>query len=330
MTHQPVMLDLVLKTLQPCAGEIYIDGTFGYGGYSQGLLQAADCKVIAMDRDPHVKIRVTDLSRDYGVRFDFIETEFSKLDTLDLPAVDGIILDIGVSSMQLDEAARGFAIKRDGPLDMRMSGEGVRAYEAVRYLPCEALQAIFKHYGEERQARRIANYLVRARSELDIDSTTCLARLVCEALGRTDGSGRLHPATRVFQALRIFINDELGELYRGLCASERLLKPGGRLIVVSFHSLEDRIVKNFLRRRAQLPLRGSRYDPEPAPVTFEASFKVPYSGIMTPDATDIKANPRARSAKLRWAVRTSARAFMPNDQILPDVPSIAMLEGKLQ
>jgi len=319
MKHYPVMLPEVLRGLAPKAGETYIDGTFGNGGYTEAILKAADCYVIGLDRDPNVRPRADELSSAYQNRFHLIETPFSKMDELSLESVDAIVLDIGVSSMQLDQAERGFSFMRSGPLDMRMSGQGPTAARAVKELSHGELIRIFQVYGEERRARRAADFIVRAREEGDILTTDALASLIESALGRT---GKTHPATKVFQALRIFVNDELGELYRGLCAAEKILKPGGRLVVVSFHSLEDRIVKSFLRRRAGEKKSQSRYMPEIVDNGPAASFLSPRRSIVKPSDAEVKDNARSRSARMRVAIRTDAPVFEANDNLLPGLPSV--------
>jgi len=321
--HYPVMLPEVLAALQPKDGETYIDGTFGNGGYSERFLQTANCNVIGLDRDPNVLPRAEELSQKYSGRFNLIQTPFSKMDELDFGAVDAVILDIGVSSMQLDQAERGFSFMRSGPLDMRMGPDGPTAADAVMHLPKADLVRIFQIYGEERRAKRVADFIIRAREEGPIETTLQLAELIEKALGR---KGKTHPATRVFQALRIYINDELGELHRGLCAAERILKPGGRLIVVTFHSLEDRIVKNFLRRRAGETEGGSRYLPEvrqdgPAP-----SFRMTRRSVVKPSAEEVADNARSRSAKLRSAIRTDGPAFDCTDDPVSHVPSVTDLK----
>ncbi|MGB0908541.1 MAG: 16S rRNA (cytosine(1402)-N(4))-methyltransferase RsmH [Maricaulaceae bacterium] len=317
--HYPVMLPEVLAALRPQNGETYIDGTFGNGGYSEAFLKADNCHVIGLDRDPSVGLRAVELAQTYDGRFRLIETPFSKMDELSLPKLDAVVLDIGVSSMQLDQAERGFSFMRAGPLDMRMGSDGPTAAMAVNQLTHGQLAGIFKIYGEERQAKRVADAIMRAREIEDIITTDALASLIEATIGR---SGKTHPATRVFQALRIFINDELGELYRGLCAAERLLLPGGRLIVVTFHSLEDRIVKSFFRTRAGEVSGGSRYQPEVIHSGPEASFTLQKRGVVKPSISEISENPRSRSAKLRYGVRSDAPAFETDDGLLPNVPSV--------
>lgn len=324
MKHYPVMLPEVMTALAPKAGETYVDGTFGNGGYSEAFLKAANCNVVGLDRDPNVQPRAAELSANYDRRFRLIETPFSKMDEVGLSEVDAVVLDVGVSSMQLDQAERGFSFMRSGPLDMRMGNTGPTAADAVRDLSHSDLIRIFQVYGEERRARRAVDFIVRARDEGDISTTEELADVIERALGR---SGKNHPATKVFQALRIFINDELGELYRGLCAAEKILKPGGRLIVVTFHSLEDRIVKSFLRRRAGEVSGGSRYAPEVKHEGPAASFTEGKRSVIKPSKTEVAENARSRSAKLRFAIRTEADAFPMDDDLLPRVAQVTALEG---
>ena len=321
------MLPEVLQALNMQSGETCVDGTFGNGGYSQAILDGADCNVIGLDRDPNVKLRADEFAQAYPDRFRLIQTPFSKMDALEIGSVDAVVLDIGVSSMQLDEAERGFSFMREGPLDMRMEqGGGPTARDAVLNLSVDELTQIFKVYGEEKRARHVANCILSAREAGDIQTTTDLAGILEQALGRR---GKTHPATRVFQALRIFINDELGELYRGLCAAENLLKPGGRLVVVTFHSLEDRIVKSFFRRRAGEVQGGSRYLPEVETQSVSASFDLPKRSVTKPSKTEIEENARSRSAKLRLAIRTRADVFAAEDRLLPNVLVLSELEARL-
>ena len=326
--HYPVMLPEVLAATAAKDGETYIDATFGNGGYSEALLGAADCHVIGFDRDPNVAPRVAELTQIYDGRFELIQTPFSKLDQFDATQqVDAVIFDIGVSSMQLDQAERGFSFMRAGPLDMRMSQSGASAADAVRHLPLEDLAAIFKIYGEERHAKRIARAIVDIRETESIVTTDRLAELIESTVGRR---GKIHPATRVFQALRIYINDELGELYRGLRAAENVLKPDGRLVVVTFHSLEDRMVKQFLRDRSGEVAGGSRHMPEVAQVDNPAQFTTPKRGVVKPSKAEVEDNPRSRSAKLRYALRTKIAAKTEDyDGFLPSVMSLGDLEARL-
>jgi len=321
------MLPEVLNALAMQAEDTCVDGTFGNGGYSEAILKSAECSVIGLDRDPNVMVRAQELVREWGSRFKLLQTPFSKMNELGLDPVDAVVLDIGVSSMQLDQAERGFSFMREGPLDMRMEqGGGPTARDAVLYLSSDELTRIFQVYGEEKRARHVANCILSARESGDIATTSELADILEKALGRR---GKTHPATRVFQALRIFVNDELGELYQGLCAAERLLKPGGRLVVVTFHSLEDRIVKTFFRRRAGEVPGGSRYAPEVKNTGPDASFFLPQRNVTKPSKTEIEENARSRSAKLRSAVRTAASPFDSDDRLLPNVISLAELEARL-
>ncbi|WP_298918559.1 16S rRNA (cytosine(1402)-N(4))-methyltransferase RsmH [uncultured Algimonas sp.] len=303
--HIPVMLDAVLDAAAVADGDTVVDATFGHGGYSEAFLRAAKCDVVGLDRDPTVQPRASELAKAYPGRFRLIETPFSDMDRHDIPPVDVVVFDIGVSSMQIDRAERGFSFQKDGPLDMRMSRSGPTARDAVMQLDEAALSTLFKVYGEERHARRAARRIVEARMDGDIATTGQLADIIETAIGRT---GKIHPATRVFQALRIFINDELGELYRGLCAAEALLEPGGRLVIVTFHSLEDRIAKQFLRDRAGDVEGGSRYAPAVTREGPAPSFILPRRSVVKPSRSEEAVNPRARSAKLRMAVRTDASA----------------------
>jgi len=327
MKHYPVMLPEVLTALSMRSGETCVDGTFGNGGYSEAVLSSADCSVIGLDRDPNVAPRAAELKKTWSGRFRLIQTPFSKMDELGLDAVDAVVLDIGVSSMQLDQAERGFSFMREGPLDMRMEqGNGPTARQAVLHLSAAELTRVFQVYGEEKRARHVANCIISAREQGDIVTTSDLAEVLEKALGRR---GKTHPATRVFQALRIFVNDELGELYRGLCAAERILKPGGRLVVVTFHSLEDRIVKSFFRRRAGEVRGGSRYAPEVTHTGPEASLTLSNRSVIKPSRLEVEENPRSRSAKLRVAIRTQAPPFDVGDRLLPNVMLLSELEARL-
>ncbi|HVX81774.1 MAG TPA: 16S rRNA (cytosine(1402)-N(4))-methyltransferase RsmH [Devosiaceae bacterium] len=297
--HQPVMLAEVLEALAPLAGARFVDGTFGAGGYSRALLEAG-ASVVAIDRDPSVRPFATALAEAYPDRFTFVPGTFSALDRLVAAPADGVVLDIGVSSMQLDEPGRGFSFLREGPLDMRMAGEGESAADLVNGLSETELANVLFAYGEERRSRRIAHTIVAARAAAPIGTTAELARLIEKAIGRRPGD--VHPATRSFQALRIAVNDELGELVEGLFAAERLLPEGGRLAVVSFHSLEDRIIKRFLEAEKTRPLQ-SRHLPQLAeePPTW---IEVRKPRKATP--AEIARNPRSRSATLRSARRSAA------------------------
>ena len=297
--HIPVLLDEVLAALQPLEGARIVDGTFGAGGYSRALLNAG-ASVVAIDRDPSVAAFADALKSEFPNRFSFVAGAFSALDELAAAPVDGVVLDIGVSSMQLDEPERGFSFMRDGPLDMRMGAEGDSAADLVNGLDETDLADLLYAYGEERKSRRIAHFIVAARAQTPIATTAELARLIESAIGRKPGDA--HPATRSFQALRIAVNNELDELVEGLFAAERLLNEGGRLAVVTFHSLEDRIVKRFFDPEKGAPVQ-SRHLPR-AEADDRRWIEVSKPRKAGPQETD--RNPRARSATLRSAHRSSA------------------------
>jgi 16S rRNA (cytosine1402-N4)-methyltransferase len=307
--HQPVLLAEVLRLLAPRDGGIYVDGTFGAGGYSRAILESADCRVWGIDRDPRAVAAGAGLARHYAGRLTLIEGRFGEMGALlaeeGVAAADGVALDIGVSSMQLDEAERGFSFRFDGPLDMRMGRGGPSAADLVNGLEEAALADLIFRYGEEKRARAIARAIVARRASAPITRTSELAQIVRAVVHGRDG---IDPATRTFQALRIAVNDELGELERGLTSAEALLREGGRLAVVAFHSLEDRRVKQFLRRREGRAPKGSRHLPAaqaaPAP-----SFRRCPGDEATPTESETAANPRARSARLRGAERTAAPAW---------------------
>ena len=321
--HVPVMLDEVLDCLNPVSGETIIDGTFGAGGYSAAILdRGAD--VIAIDRDPDAIAGGAALVGASGGKLALVAGEFAELDAIarsrGCDAVDGVVLDIGVSSMQLDEAERGFSFRHDGPLDMRMGQAGLSAADVVNHADQATLTRIFGLLGEERQAPRISGAIVKARAAGPITRTGELARLIESTIGKRPGE-RIHPATRAFQGLRIFINGELEQLAEGLFAAERILKPGGRLVVVTFHSLEDRIVKRFLVERSSAP-SGSRHLPQ---VEAEpATFALPKKAVIAASAQEAETNPRARSAKLRHATRLAAAAR--DDRGFFSMPALAALE----
>ena len=303
--HIPVMLDEVVEALRPARGETIVDGTFGAGGYSLALLDRG-ASVIAIDQDPAAIENGVEFEQAHGDRLTLVEGRFSTLDQIARDAghdaVDGVVLDIGVSSMQLDQAERGFSFQKDGPLDMRMGGSGPSAADIVNGTERGDLTRIIGILGEERQASRIAARIAEARQERPFTRTLELAAVVEKALGRKSGE-RIHPATRTFQALRIFVNRELEELALALFAAERILKPGGRLAVVTFHSLEDRIVKQFFANRSGAR-GGSRHLPEAKPVS--ARFEQPIRSAIKASKDEAESNPRARSAKLRWGIRTDA------------------------
>lgn len=300
--HKPVLLAETLAMLCPRAGGRYVDGTFGGGGTTRALLDAADCTVVALDRDPDAIARGRALVEAYKGRLELKEGRFSELDTLVEGPADGIVFDLGVSSYQLDCPERGFSFRFDTPLDMRMSKTGPTAADVVNTADEKELARIIAAYGEERKARRIARAIVSARP---IERTSQLAEIVARALGPAAHRQPIHPATRTFQALRMYVNDELGELERGLEAAERKLMPKGRLVVISFHSLEDRIVKRFLADRSGRKAAPSRHAPEAAGMKHP-TFRLVQTKAVKPGPTEIEANPRARSARLRAAERLAA------------------------
>ena len=308
--HAPVLLAEVIEALAPKAGDVIIDATFGAGGYTRAILERG-ADVVALDRDPTVQPFADAVARDFPDRFQLIRTPFSGLAEAFKESgkakLDGAVFDIGVSSMQLDQAERGFSFMRDGPLDMRMSDEGETAADIVNAWDHGPLAHIFKLYGDERQSGRVATAILRRRVEQPFTRTLDLAEVVEKALGGRRGAA-IHPATRVFQALRIAVNDELGELERGLEAAEATLAPGGRLVVVTFHSLEDRMVKAFLTERTGNAPGGSRHAPV-AVETRKPSFDLLFKGAREAGEVELAANPRARSAKIRAAVRTDAPAW---------------------
>jgi 16S rRNA (cytosine1402-N4)-methyltransferase len=314
-----------VEFLKVRAGGVYIDATFGAGSHSRAILAAADCNVIGIDRDHDAIVRGSDLARSAGGRLALIEDEFSNLQVVahsrGHDAVDGVVLDLGVSSMQLDEAARGFSFRHDGPLDMRMGRTGPTAADVVALASERELAAIIATLGEERHARSIARAIVAARRATPIRTTRALADIVAGIVHAR--SGAIHPATRTFQALRIFVNEELAELAAGLAAAERVLKPRGRLVVLAFHSLEDRMVKSFLVERSR-PGTPSRHLPAPAQAAM--TFRVLTKRPIVPSDAEISANPRARSARLRAAERTEAAvAARAVASLLPRLPSLAEL-----
>lgn len=317
--HTPVMANEVLAALAIQDGGVYVDGTFGAGGYSRMMLSAAQCSVVAFDRDPSVAPLAEALASEFRGRLHIINARFGDMAEI-LPkagfeAADGVTLDLGVSSMQLDQEDRGFSFQKDGPLDMRMGSSGPSAADAVNNLSADELAAVLFSYGEERRSRAIARAIVAARVEAPVTRTLQLARIVAAALGGDAAAGGRHPATRTFQALRIYVNDELRELVRGLQAAEQTLKPLGRLAVVSFHSLEDRLIKQFFSARSGMRPGTSRHLPPDNAIQRAPSFKMLWTGARKPDAAEIAANPRARSAHLRAVERTAASAWPANDAI---------------
>jgi 16S rRNA (cytosine1402-N4)-methyltransferase len=318
--HIPVLGAEAVAMLKPRDGGIYVDATFGAGGYSRAILDAADTRVIGIDRDRTAIAGGFDLVDRANGRLTLVEDRFSNLAEVcaaqGAPAVDGVVMDVGVSSMQVDEAGRGFSFRLDGPLDMRMGHHGPTAADVVARASEADLANIIYIFGEERHSRAVARAILAARKETPITTTGALAEIVSKVVWAKPGE--IHPATRTFQALRIFVNEELDELHLALSAAERVLKPGGRLVVVSFHSLEDRMVKNFLSSRGKTG-GGSRHLPEFAQVT--PSFRILTKRPVTAGDDEVRANPRARSAKLRAAERTDAPAFAAD--ALPEWPSLA-------
>ncbi|MGX0877426.1 16S rRNA (cytosine1402-N4)-methyltransferase [Roseovarius sp. MBR-154] len=301
--HIPVLLRPLLAAVAPVTGT-WLDGTLGAGGYARGLLDAGAAQVIGVDRDPLALDLARDWGAEYGDRLRLVQGNFAQMDDY-ATDLDGVVLDLGVSSMQLDEAARGFSFRNDGPLDMRMSQSGPTAADLVNETPEAELANIIFLYGEERASRRIAKSIVRVRDDAPIETTLQLAGIVERCLPRPK-PGQTHPATRTFQAIRIAVNDEYGALIEGLEAAERALKPGGQLAVVTFHSIEDRMVKRFLQIRAGATGGGSRHAPkieQPEP-----QFTLKSRKAIVADAQELDENPRARSAKLRVATRTEAPA----------------------
>ncbi len=306
--HVPVLLDEVLQALAPRDGGVYVDGTFGAGGYSSAILNAADCTVYAIERDEYALAAGRKMEKAFGGRLKLVRGRFSQMAQLlkknGLDVVDGVVLDVGVSSMQLDEAERGFSFMNDGPLDMRMESEGLSAADIVNRADERDLARIIAVLGEERKSRRVARAIVRARENAPVLRTGELAAIVEKALGGGKPS-RIHPATRTFQGLRIFVNNELEELANGLGAAETLLEVGGRLVVVSFHSLEDRIVKRFFSERGQARPQPSRHMPVRQD-DRELSFSLLQKGAVVASEEEIMRNPRSRSAKLRAGERCDA------------------------
>ncbi len=320
--HIPVLTSQVVHFLAPRDGGLYVDATFGAGGHARAVLGAARCRVVGIDRDRSAVARGGGLVAEAGGRLTLVQERFAclqaALSAIGVAAVDGVIFDFGVSSMQLDEAARGFSFRQEGPLDMRMGAEEYSAADVVAQASEADLARIIAALGEERQARAVARAIVTARARAPITTTTALAEIVSRAVrGRP---GAIHPATRTFQALRMFVNDELREIAEGLASAERALAPGGRLVAIAFHSLEDRLVKTFLNARGRVR-HASRHAPErlgPRP-----SFAILTARPVTPDAAEIADNPRARSAKLRAAERTEAPPLAGDaDALLPRLPAL--------
>jgi 16S rRNA (cytosine1402-N4)-methyltransferase len=319
--HIPVMLDEVLEHLAPKPGEVIIDGTFGLGGYSRAIL-GAGASVIGIDRDPNAIADGQALVSEFEGRLRLVHGRFGDLDEIaegeGHPLVDGVVLDIGVSSMQLDEAERGFSFRFDGPLDMRMSQEGPSAADVVNTMEARDIARIISVLGEERRAGAVARAISQDRVAKPYLRTSELAGLVERVVGKKP-TDPIHPATRTFQALRIYVNQELDELGRALGSRERVLKPGGRLVIVSFHSLEDRIVKRFLAERSEVRSGGSRHMPERE--VASPTFTLAVKGAVVAGDGETARNPRSRSAKLRAGLRTTAPA-RPFDAQAAGVPSL--------
>jgi 16S rRNA (cytosine1402-N4)-methyltransferase len=308
--HIPVLLEPLIAAVAPVTG-LWLDGTFGAGGYARGLLEAGADRVIGIDRDPLVHRMAAGLLETFGPRLVLVEDTFSNLAAHAPRPLDGVVLDLGVSSMQLDEAERGFSFQKDGPLDMRMSGEGPTAADLVNGASEGELADIIYHYGEDHAARRIARAIVAARA-VPITTTLRLAEVVASVLPRAK-PGQSHPATRAFQAIRIAVNGEFSELVEGLAGAEAALAPGGALAVVTFHSLEDRIVKRFLHLASEAT-QGNRH--APASAAEAPRFTLTPRRAIAPTEAEIARNPRARSAKLRVARRTHAPARRPDPAAL--------------
>ncbi len=311
--HIPVLLAEVLDELAPAGDDVIVDCTFGAGGYTRAILEKGECRVIALDRDPNAIRDGKPLVDAMAPRLTLVHTPFSDIEaaisSLGLAGnIDGVVFDLGVSSMQLDEAERGFSFNADGPLDMRMSQQGVSAADVVNTYDEDDIANIIYELGDERRSRAIARAIVRRRAEHPFTRTSDLARLVEGVMHGKREAGR-HPATRTFQALRMHVNDELGELERGLEGAERILKPGGRLVVVTFHSLEDRAVKRFFQARTGKEEAVSRYMPLPDKPQKPASFRILNPRGLTPEKGELDVNPRARSARLRAGIRTEAPAW---------------------
>ena len=323
LPHIPVLLRPILQHLAPIRG-IWLDGTLGAGSYARALLDAGADQVIGVDQDPLALDMARDWGAGYGDRLRLVQGNFAQLDDHAGGLIDGVVLDLGVSSMQLDQAERGFSFAKDGPLDMRMSQTGHSARDLVNTADEGDLADILYHFGEERASRRIARAIIRARADGPIDTTLQLAAIVSACLPRPK-PGQSHPATRSFQALRIAVNAEFDALVAGLEAAERALRPGGKLAVVSFHSMEDRVVKRFLALRAGQGGRANRYAPE-TPADAPRFTLIKRSGVVA-DAQELAENPRARSARLRMAERSEAPAG-PVARAELGLPGLVLDKGK--
>ena len=317
LEHTPVLLNEVIRTINPQSGKLYFDATFGWGGYTKKLLDSCACEVIAIDQDPKVKSRAKEFKREYGTRFNFIESKFSEicsvLKKLNTKKVDGFMFDIGVSSMQLDNPQRGFSFNKEGPLDMRMGTSELTAEEFINSVSEDELADIIYNYGDERKSRRIAKLIVEHRKINPIKTTLQLADIVLKANPKKNNHKK-HPATKTFQAIRIYLNDEFNELFAGLTNAEQALSEDGKICVVTFHSLEDKIVKNYFYKSSGMAY--SSYKNLPVETNDSEASLIPGKKAIKPSKEEIQNNIRARSAKLRYATRTSS---LPNKFTLDDI-----------
>ena len=317
LEHTPVLLNEVIRTINPQSGKLYFDATFGWGGYTKKLLDSCACEVIAIDQDPKVKSRAKEFKREYGTRFNFIESKFSEicsvLKKLNTKKVDGFMFDIGVSSMQLDNPQRGFSFNKEGPLDMRMGTSELTAEAFINSVSEEELADIIYNYGDEHKSRRIAKLIVEHRKINPIKTTLPLADIVLKANPKKNNHKK-HPATKTFQAIRIYLNDEFNELFAGLTNAEQALSEDGKICVVTFHSLEDKIVKNYFYKSSGMDY--SSYKNLPVETNDSEASLIPGKKAIKPSKEEIEANIRARSAKLRYATRTSS---LPNKFTLDDI-----------
>ena len=317
LEHTPVLLNEVIRTINPQSGKLYFDATFGWGGYTKKLLDSCACQVIAIDQDPKVKSRAKEFKREYGTRFNFIESKFSEicsvLKKLNTKKVDGFMFDIGVSSMQLDNPQRGFSFNKEGPLDMRMGTSELTAEEFINSVSEDELADIIYNYGDERKSRRIAKLIVEHRKINPIKTTLHLADIVLKANPKKNNHKK-HPATKTFQAIRIYLNDEFNELFAGLTNAEQTLSEDGKICVVTFHSTEDKIVKNYFYKSSGMDY--SSYKNLPVETNDSEASLIPGKKVIKPSKEEIETNIRARSAKLRYATRTSS---LPNKFTLDDI-----------